>query len=251
MEPILSVRNIRKNYGKIVALDNVDFDIYPGEVVGLVGDNGAGKSTLIKVISGAIQADSGQILVDGKEVHFQSPHDSRELGVETVYQDLALSPHLNVEENIFLGREILKKGWTRIFGGLDKAAMLAEAKRNLDSLHVNIKSLKSPVAELSGGQRQAVAVARAAAWGKKLVILDEPTNHLGVEEVEMVLQLIRNVSSQGIPVIFISHTLPHVLEVTDRIEVMFLGRNVASLKTKETDLDEVVAWITGSKANVS
>ncbi len=251
MEPVLSVRNIRKNYGKIVALDNVDFDIYPGEVVGLVGDNGAGKSTLIKVISGAIQADSGQILVDGKEVHFQSPPDSRELGVETVYQDLALSPHLNVEENIFLGREILKKGWTRIFGGLDKAAMLAEAKRNLDSLHVNIKSLKSPVAELSGGQRQAVAVARAAAWGKKLVILDEPTNHLGVEEVEMVLQLIRNVSSQGIPVIFISHTLPHVLEVTDRIEVMFLGRNVASLKTKETDLDEVVAWITGSKANVS
>lgn len=251
MEPVLSVRGVSKSYGKIVALDNVDFEIYPGEVVGLVGDNGAGKSTLIKVLSGALTPDSGEIHLDGKPVVFHSPADSRELGVETVYQDLALSPHLNVEENIFLGREIMKKSWTRLFGGLDKAAMLAEAKRTLDSLHVKIKSLKAPVAELSGGQRQAVAVARAAAWGKKLVILDEPTNHLGVEEVDMVLQLIRKVSSQGIPVIFISHTLPHVLEVTDRIEIMLLGRKVASLKTKETDLNEVVAWITGSKENAS
>lgn len=247
----MSVHGISKSYGKIVALDNVDFEIYPGEVVGLVGDNGAGKSTLIKVLSGALTADAGVIQLDGKRVVFHSPADSRELGVETVYQDLALSPHLNIEENIFLGREIMKRGWTRLFGALDKAAMLAEAKRNLDSLHVNINSLKSPVAELSGGQRQAVAVARAAAWGKKLVILDEPTNHLGVEEVEMVLQLIRNVSSQGIPVIFISHTLPHVLEVTDRIEVMFLGRKVTSLRTKETNLNEVVSWITGSKENAS
>lgn len=251
MDPILSVRKLSKAYGKIIALENVNLDIYPGEVVGLVGDNGAGKSTLIKAISGAIQPDSGELLLDGKRVHFQSPADSRELGMETVYQDLSLAPHLNIEENIFLGREILKKGWPRIFGGLDKAAMLEQAKKNLNDLHVNVKSLKSPVAELSGGQRQAVAVARAAAWGKKLVILDEPTNHLGVEEVEMVLRLIRKVSSQGIPVIFISHTLPHVLEVTDRIEVMFLGRKVASLKTKDTDLDEVVAWITGSKASAS
>lgn len=251
MEPVLKVKGISKSYGKIVALSNVDFEIFPGEVVGLVGDNGAGKSSLIKILSGALVPDEGEIYLDGNPVVFHSPADSRELGVETVYQDLSLSPHLNIEENIFLGREMIKKGWTRIFGSLDKAGMLSEAKRNLDLLHVNIKSLKAPVAELSGGQRQAVAVARAAAWGKKLVILDEPTNHLGVEEVDMVLELIRNVSKQGIPVVFISHTLPHVLEVTDRIDVMLLGKKVASLNTKETNLNEVVSWITGSKSHAS
>ncbi|MDQ0189897.1 ATP-binding cassette domain-containing protein [Alicyclobacillus cycloheptanicus] len=251
MEPTLKVRGVSKNYGKIVALDNVDFEIYPGEVVGLVGDNGAGKSTLIKILSGAIQPDSGTIELDGRTVAFHSPADSRQLGVETVYQDLALAPHLNIEENIFLGRERLRSGWTRIFGAVDKTFMAQEAQRYLDSLHVHVPSLKVPVAELSGGQRQAVAVARAAAWGKKLVILDEPTNHLGVEEVDMVLKLIRNVSAQGIPVIFISHTLPHVLEVTDRIEVMRLGKKVASLKTAEANLNEVVSWITGSKEEAS
>lgn len=251
MEPVLKVRGISKSYGRIVALDNVDFDIYPGEVVGLVGDNGAGKSTFIKVLSGAISPDSGTVELDGHTVAFHSPADSRELGVETVYQDLALAPHLNVEENIFLGREIMRTGWTRMFGAVDRKAMFQQAKQHLDSLHVRVPSLKSPVAELSGGQRQAVAVARAAAWGKKLVILDEPTNHLGVEEVEMVLQLIRNVRSHGIPVIFISHTLPHVLEVTDRIEVMFLGRKVTSLRTQDTNLNEVVSWITGSKETAS
>lgn len=251
MEPILKVRSVSKSYGKVVALENVDFDIYPGEVVGLVGDNGAGKSTFIKVLSGALQPDTGTMELDGTPVAFHSPHDSREVGIETVYQDLALAPHLNIEENIFLGREVLSKGFGRIFGAVDKRSMLEQAQRHLDSLHVRVPSLKSSVAELSGGQRQAVAVARAAAWGKKLVILDEPTNHLGVEEVEMVLELIRNVSSQGIPVIFISHTLPHVLEVTDRIEVMRLGQKVASLKTSETDLNEVIAWITGSKQAAS
>lgn len=251
MEPVLKVRGVSKSYGRIVALDNVDFDIYPGEVVGLVGDNGAGKSTLIKVLSGVISPDSGTVELDGHTVTFHSPADSRGLGVETVYQDLALAPHLNVEENIFLGREVMRTGWTRIFGAVDKKTMFQQAKQHLDSLHVRVPSLKSPVAELSGGQRQAVAVARAAAWGKKLVILDEPTNHLGVEEVEMVLQLIRNVRRQGIPVIFISHTLPHVLEVTDRIEVMLLGRKVTSLQTADTNLNEVVSWITGSKETAS
>jgi ABC-type sugar transport system ATPase subunit len=244
MQPVLKVRGVSKSYGKIQALQNVDMDIYPGEVIGLVGDNGAGKSTLIKVLSGALTPDSGVIELDGTTVHLASPAASRELGVETVYQDLALAPHLNVEENIFLGREVVAKGWKRLTGHLDKKAMLEEAKRHLEKLHVNIQSFNSPIAELSGGQRQAVAVARAAAWGKKLVILDEPTNHLGVEEVDMVLQLIRNVSDHGIPVLFISHTLPHVLEVTDRIEVMRLGQKVTSLKTSETDLNEVVAWIT-------
>lgn len=251
MDPVLRVRGVSKNYGRIAALENVDFEIYPGEVVGLVGDNGAGKSTLIKTLSGAIAPDSGIIELDGQPVVFHSPADSRERGVETVYQDLALAPHLNVEENIFLGREIIRSGWTRMFGAVDKKAMLDEARRHLDSLHVRVPSLKSPVAELSGGQRQAVAVARAAAWGKKLVILDEPTNHLGVEEVDMVLQLIRNVRDHGIPVIFISHTLPHVLDVTDRIEVMRLGRKVATLRTADTDLNEVVSWITGSKEEAS
>lgn len=246
MAPVLSVSGISKSYGRIQALRGVDFHVDAGEVVGLVGDNGAGKSTLIKILSGALQADQGNILLDGSEIHLSSPSRARQLGIETVYQDLSLAPHLNIEENIFLGREVLKTSWTKLFGHLDKQSMLRRAEEILDSLHVHVESLKSPVAELSGGQRQAVAVARAVAWANKVVILDEPTNHLGVEEVEMVLNLIRDVKRHGIAVIFISHTLPHVLEVTDRIEVMRLGEKVTSLSTGETNLNEVVSWITGS-----
>lgn len=246
-EPILTARGITKSFGRIQALDHVDFAISPGEVVGLVGDNGAGKSTLIKVLAGALMPDEGTITLRGQTVHFHRPSDARNQGIETVYQDLALAPHLTIEENIFLGRELIGEGLKKLTGGLDKKRMLERSVEILEQLHVKVRSMKAPVAELSGGQRQAVAVARAVAWGESLIIMDEPTNHLGVEEVEMVLDLIRRVRERGIPVLFISHTLPHVLEVTDRIDVMFLGRKVTSLPTKETNLDDVVSWITGSK----
>lgn len=246
-ESILTARGITKSFGRIQALDHVDFEISPGEVVGLVGDNGAGKSTLIKVLAGALMPDEGTITLRGQTVHFHRPSDARNQGIETVYQDLALAPHLTIEENIFLGRELIGGGLKKLTGGLDKKRMLERSVEILEQLHVKVRSMKAPVAELSGGQRQAVAVARAVAWGESLIIMDEPTNHLGVEEVEMVLDLIRRVRERGIPVLFISHTLPHVLEVTDRIDVMFLGRKVTSLPTKETNLDDVVSWITGSK----
>ncbi len=249
VEPVLVAKGISKNFGRIQALADVEFDVRPGEVVGLVGDNGAGKSTLIKILSGALMPDSGEIWLRGERVSFHSPAEARAKGIETVYQDLALAPHLTIEENIFLGREIIGFGLKRITGHLDKKSMIERSREILEQLHVRVRSMRVPVAELSGGQRQAVAVARAAAWGESLIILDEPTNHLGVEEVEMVLNLIRRLRERGLPVIFISHTLPHVLEVTDRIDVMFLGRKVASLKTSETDLDEVVAYITGSRVS--
>lgn len=247
MAVVLKASDISKSYGSIVAVDHVDFEISSSEVVGLVGDNGAGKSTLIKILAGVVIPDGGTIEIQGEGVSFRSPSEARVLGIETVYQDLSLAPDLNVEENIFMGREIIQKGWKRAFGFVDDKAMMSRSQELLDSLHVQIPSLKVPVNTLSGGQRQAVAVVRAAAWGQRLVILDEPTNHLGVEEVEMVLQLIRNIRERGIPVVFVSHTLPHVFEVTDRIDVMRLGHKVASLPTAETNLDEVVSLITGSK----
>lgn len=245
--PVLESTGLSKSYGRIQALVDVDFAIAPGEVVGLVGDNGAGKSTLIKVLSGAIAPDAGSIQLKGTPVRFRNPADARQKGIETVYQDLSLAPHLSIADNLFLGREIIRTGAGRWFGVLGRKEMMARAQQILDELHVTVRSMKAPIAELSGGQRQAVAVARAVLWGESMIILDEPTNHLGVEEVDMVLQLIRRVKLRGIPVVFISHTLPHVLEVTDRIDVMFLGRKVKSLATEGTGLDEVVAYITGSR----
>jgi len=245
--PVLESTGLSKSYGRIQALVDVDFAIGPGEVVGLVGDNGAGKSTLIKVLSGAIAPDAGAIQLKGSPVRFRNPADARQKGIETVYQDLSLAPHLSIADNLFLGREIIRAGAGRWFGVLGRKEMITRAQQILDELHVTVRSMKAPIAELSGGQRQAVAVARAVLWGESMIILDEPTNHLGVEEVDMVLQLIRRVKLRGIPVVFISHTLPHVLEVTDRIDVMFLGRKVKSLVTEDTSLDEVVAYITGSR----
>ncbi|KYP81400.1 sugar ABC transporter ATP-binding protein [Ferroacidibacillus organovorans] len=244
---VLQAQGISKNYGKIQALAAVDFAIGAGEVVGLVGDNGAGKSTLIKVLSGAIMPDAGELQLKGENVRLKSPADARRRGIETVYQDLSLAPHLTIADNLFLGREMFHSNFSRMFGVLNRKHMMERAQQILDELHVTVRSMKSSIAELSGGQRQAVAVARAVLWGDSMIILDEPTNHLGVEEVEMVLNLIRRVRERGIPVVFISHTLPHVLEVTDRIEVMFLGRKVKSLITKDTTLDEVIAYITGSR----
>jgi ABC-type sugar transport system ATPase subunit len=236
--PILEVHNIHKRFGRVVALRGANFDLYAGEVHALVGDNGAGKSTLIKIISGVFQPDAGEILIDGQPVTIHSPLEARVLGIETVYQDLALANHLDAAANLFLGREELLPpplGW---FGFLDKRTMRRRAEEEMRRLKIGIKSVEQPVLTLSGGQRQAVAVARAVAWGKRIVIMDEPTAALGVRESLMVLQLIREIRNHGIGVIMISHNLPEVFEVADRITVMRLGQTVADFRKEETSMDD-------------
>lgn len=245
--PSFEARGIVKNFGRIQALKGIDFSIYPGEVVGLLGDNGAGKSTLIKIFSGALSFDEGQILLDGKPIRFKSPQDARDLGIETVYQDLALATHLDIETNVFLGREMMRSGLLGKFGFVDKKKMFAEIEDLFAKLNIRVRALKAKVSDLSGGQRQAVAVARAVMWGQKLVIMDEPTAALGVEQSAMVLELVRQVRNKGIPVIFISHTLPFVFDVCDRMVILRLGEVSANLVTKDTNVNEVVQYITGSK----
>ncbi len=243
-EPVLSLRGILKHYGPVHALDGVDFDLHPAEIVGLVGDNGAGKSTLVKVMSGAIEPDAGTILFEGKPITIRSPLEAREIGIETVYQDLAVIPWLDVEANLFLGREITgARWWNRWL--LDKPAMRREAASHIASLRVGLKSVRQPVGLLSGGQRQSVAVARAISWGRKVVIMDEPTAALGVRESEGVLDLIRRVKERGLAVVLISHNIPHVFEVTDRIFVLRQGREAGTLITKKAHVSEVVGLITG------
>jgi len=245
--PILKAIGIGKNFGSVVALESVDFEIGKGEIVGLVGDNGAGKSTFIKILSGVYKRDRGQIFIDGKEVWFERPSEAMQAGIETVYQDLALAPHLDVTTNIFLGREEVKGGLRGKFGFVDRKKMKEFVRRELDHLKITIKSVEQKVGNLSGGQRQAVAIARSVAWGTKLIIMDEPTAALGVEESRKVLELIREIKNRGVSVIFISHTLPYVMDVCDRIVVLRLGKSVVDLKSGDTHLDEVVQWITGSK----
>ncbi|WP_412679568.1 ATP-binding cassette domain-containing protein [Brevibacillus choshinensis] len=238
---------MKKSFGRIQALNDIDFTIYPGEVVGLLGDNGAGKSTLIKIFSGALSPDEGELMLEGKACSFHSPQEARDAGIETVYQDLALATDLDIESNLFLGREMHRPGLLGSFGFLDRKAMFSEVEELFAKLNIRVRDLKSKVSDLSGGQRQAVAVARAVKWGNKLVIMDEPTAALGVEQSAMVLNLIRQVSSSGIPVIFISHTMPFVFDVCDRVVILRLGEIVANLKVKETSVNEVVQYITGSK----
>ncbi|MGI6005083.1 MAG: ATP-binding cassette domain-containing protein [Christensenellales bacterium] len=247
-EYLLRTEGVGKNFGSIVALDHVDFAIKPGEVMGVIGDNGAGKSTFIKTLSGVHKASKGYIYFEDRLVSFENPRQAIEAGIETVYQDLALAPHLDVVSNIYLGRETLReKGLSRALGILDRPAMRARTKEVLDRLKITIHSVTQTVGTLSGGQRQAVAIARVIAWGSKLVILDEPTAALGVEESEKVLHLIREVASQGVAVILISHTLPHVMKVCDKMTIFRLGRSVATVRREDTTLDELVMWITGSK----
>ncbi len=247
--PVLEARQISKNYGRVQALKGVDLAVYPGETVGLLGDNGAGKSTLIKILSGALSHDGGQILFDGEPCRFHSPQDARNKGVETVYQDLALASELDIESNLFLGREVFRKGLLGKLGFLDKKAMRAHVEDTFKRLNINIRSVKAKVSDLSGGQRQAVAVARTVSWGSKLVIMDEPTAALGIEQSSMVLDLVRQVRAKGVPVIFISHTLPFVFDVCDRLVILRLGEVVADLRTDQTNVDEVVQFITGSKSD--
>ncbi|MEM9031459.1 MAG: ATP-binding cassette domain-containing protein [Pseudomonadota bacterium] len=248
-EPILKGRNLVKRYGKVTALDHCDFDLMPGEILAVIGDNGAGKSTLIKAISGAVIPDEGQVWLEGQELHFTSPIDAREAGIETVYQTLAMSPALSIADNMFMGREIRKTGFMgKWFHKLDRPAMEKFAREKLSELGLmTIQNINQAVETLSGGQRQGVAVARAAAFGSKVIILDEPTAALGVKESRRVLELILDVKSRGIPIILISHNMPHVFEVADRIHVHRLGRRLTVIDPKDHSMSDAVAFMTGAK----
>jgi fructose transport system ATP-binding protein len=241
--------NITKRYGQVTALDGADFELRAGEILAVIGDNGAGKSSLIKALSGAIIPDEGTIELDGKPVHFRSPIEARRHGIETVYQDLAVAPAMSIAENLFLGRELRRPGILgSVFRSLDKKKMLAEAVSRMNDLKVGIRSMTQAVETLSGGQRQCVAVARAAAFAQHVVIMDEPTAALGVKEGNMVLELIRRVRERGLPVILISHNMPHVFEVADRIHIQRLGRRAAVVNPKAISMSDTVAVMTGAKA---
>ncbi|HEY8371573.1 MAG TPA: ATP-binding cassette domain-containing protein [Pseudonocardiaceae bacterium] len=247
MRPVLQARGLVKRFGRVTAIDGADFDLLPGEILAVVGDNGAGKSSLIKALSGALIPDAGEIRVDGEPVRFHGPLDARRYGIETVYQDLALATAQDVASNLFLGRERRRPGLLgKVFRMLDTAGMRAEAERVLKDLGINIKSMNQPVETLSGGQRQGVAVARAAAFGTRVVIMDEPTAALGVAESAKVLDLIRRLRDRGLPVVLISHNMPQVFDIADRIHVHRLGRRVAVVSPRERTMNEVVGLITGA-----
>ncbi|MGB3338750.1 MAG: ATP-binding cassette domain-containing protein [Devosia sp.] len=250
MEPILKARSLSKRYGRVTALDNCDFDLMPGEILAVIGDNGAGKSSLIKALSGAITPDSGEIFLEGQQVSFSSPIAARLAGVETVYQTLAMSPALSIADNMFMGRELRKPGFMgNILRQLDRPAMERIARQKLNDLGLmTIQNINQTVETLSGGQRQGVAVARAAAFGSKVIILDEPTAALGVKESRRVLDLIQDVRARGIPIILISHNMPHVFEVADRIHVHRLGRRLCVIDPKDYTMSDAVAFMTGAKA---
>jgi fructose transport system ATP-binding protein len=243
----MTARGLVKRYGQVTALDGADFDLRAGEVLAVIGDNGAGKSSLIKVLTGATIPDEGEITLDGKQVRFRSPIDARRLGIETVYQDLAVAPALDIATNLFLGREQRRKGVLgTVFRMLDKRAMRDESERQMNELKIGLRSLTQAVETLSGGQRQGVAVARAAAWARHVVIMDEPTAALGVKESGQVLDLIRRVRDRGLPVVLISHNMPHVFEIADRIHIQRLGRRVAVVRPSDYPMSEVVAIMTGA-----
>ncbi len=245
--PILEARGLVKHYGHIIAMDGADFDLYPGEIVGVVGDNGAGKSTMIKVLSGAVIPDAGTILIDGESVKLNSPLAARRYGIETLYQDLALAPALDVATNLFLGRELRHPGLRgRVFRSIDSRTMIREARLHLDALGVRIPEVRQAVENLSGGQRQCLSVARCAAFGTRVVIMDEPTAALGVRESAMVVDLILRIRDGGIPIILISHNMPHVVELADRIHIHRLGRRAALLQRGECTMAEIVAIMTGA-----
>lgn len=243
--PLYEVRNISKSYGSVVALDGVSLSVRAGEVIGLVGDNGAGKSTLVKALSGAHQPDTGEILLDGEVRRWKSPHDALEAGIETLYQDSSLAPDLSVSSNVFMGREIVKPGILGKLGFLAQKQMDIEAHADLERVGIAVPASNRPVAQLSGGQRQAVAIGRAVSWARKVIILDEPTNHLGARQAKEVLNVISAAKAKGLGVIFISHTLPHILEVTDRIVVLRLGKVVCDAPTSEFNVDSLLGTITG------
>ena len=244
---VLSARSLVKRYGHVTALDGTDFDLAAGEILAVIGDNGAGKSSLIKVLSGALVPDEGELWLDGAPVHFRSPLDARRAGIETVYQDLAVAPAMSIAENVFLGREVRRPG---VLGGmlrmLDKRRMLEESRAHMQALGIGVSSMAQAIETLSGGQRQAVAVARGAAFARHVVIMDEPTAALGVTEGAMVLDLIRRARDRGLAVVLISHNIPQVFEVADRIHVQRLGKRVAVLDPRSVGMSDAVAVMTGA-----
>ena len=246
---VMQAKGLVKRYGQVVALDGVDFELRAGEILAVIGDNGAGKSSLIKALSGATIPDEGEILLDGKPIHFKSPIDARRAGIETVYQDLAVAPAMTIAENLFLGRELRRPGFLgSVLRMLDKKKMLAESVARMNDLKVGIRSMTQAVETLSGGQRQCVAVSRAAAFAQHVVIMDEPTAALGVKESNMVLELIRRVRDRGLPVILISHNMPHVFEIADRVHIARLGKRAAVVNPKKISMSDAVAVMTGAKS---
>ena len=246
---VMQAKGLVKRYGQVVALDGVDFELRAGEILAVIGDNGAGKSSLIKALSGATIPDEGEILLDGKPIHFKSPIDARRAGIETVYQDLAVAPAMTIAENLFLGRELRRPGFLgTVLRMLDKKKMLTESVARMNDLKVGIRSMTQAVETLSGGQRQCVAVSRAAAFAQHVVIMDEPTAALGVKESNMVLELIRRVRDRGLPVILISHNMPHVFEIADRVHIARLGKRAAVVDPKKISMSDAVAVMTGAKS---
>jgi len=247
-ETVLEARNIVKRYGHVTAVNGADFDLRAGEVLAVIGDNGAGKSSLIKVLSGDVIPDSGEVLLEGQRVHFKSPHDAQRVGIETVYQDLAMAPALDIATNLFLGREIKRKGpFGSILRMIDTKEMRKQSRAQMDELGITtLQSITQLVDSLSGGQRQTVAVARAAIFGRKVVIMDEPTAALGVRESQGVLDLIKRITGTGIPVVLISHDIPAVFEVADRIHIHRLGRRATVVRPQDLTMNEVVGIMTGA-----
>jgi simple sugar transport system ATP-binding protein len=247
-QPVLEARDIVKSFGRVQALRGANFTVYPNEVVALVGDNGAGKSTLVKTLVGVHPPDSGAILFEGEPTTIATPHDSRDLGIETVYQDLALAAEIDPAANMFLGREILRPGLLGRLGFLDKAAMRRSSEEAFKALGVRIQDATVPVANMSGGQRQGIAICRAVTWADKVVFMDEPTAALGVVQTRNVLEQIKRVREQGRSVVLISHNMPEVFEVADRIEVLRLGARVARLRPDEVSMEDVVSAMTGAQS---
>jgi simple sugar transport system ATP-binding protein len=245
-EPLLEARGIVKSFGKVRALRGADFTVNAGEVVALIGDNGAGKSTLVKTLSGVHPPDAGEIVFEGGPVHFHTPEDAHALGIETVYQDLALAPDLESAANLFLGREVVRSGLLGKLGFLDNGAMRKRTREAFGTLGVGVQDVEAAVATFSGGQRQGVAVARAVTWASKVVFMDEPTAALGVVQTRKVLELIRRVRDHGLAVVLISHNMPDVLAVSDRVEVLRLGERVAQFTTSETTIESLVGAMTGA-----
>jgi simple sugar transport system ATP-binding protein len=246
MAPLLEARGISRSFGHVRALDDASFDINAGEVVALIGDNGAGKSTMVKALTGNLAVDTGELFFDGKPVTITSPHQASEMGMEVVYQDLALAPHLNPVQNMFLGREIPRKGLLGVLGFMDEKKMRAQAEAGFRELGGTVRSFTAQVGAMSGGQRQQIAIVRAISWADKIVFLDEPTAALGVVQTKNVLDTIKRVRDKGIAVVLISHSMPHVLEVADRIQVMRLGTRVATLPAEGTTVEQLVGAMTGA-----
>ncbi|MEW5956588.1 MAG: ATP-binding cassette domain-containing protein [Chloroflexota bacterium] len=246
-QPLLKTIDLHKHFGGLVAVDKVSIEVYPGEVVGLVGDNGAGKSTLIKMVSGVYHPDGGQIFLAGQEVRFDTPMEARQQGIETIYQDLALCENLDAAVNIFLGREPMRRQ-LGLLNVVNRKHMLVESETVLSQLDIHIPNLQRPMRQMSGGQRQAVAIARAVYWNARLMIMDEPTAALAVAEQRKVLDLCRTLRDRGVPVIIISHNMHDVFAVADRIIVMRRGKKVGELTAKNTTTDEVVSLMVGSAA---